>query len=118
MEPNATQSEMAHLLRVSWIVLIPAGVLLSLVLYKLAMLLHSLLDFLNLARYELAPAMKDVRLIAEHVEMLSEWAATGVKSIEEGAASTGPALKSLGREIQHGFQSFWGGIIKSFNRKR
>lgn len=117
MEPNATQTELAHLLRVSWIVLIPAGVLLSLVLYKLAMLLHSLLEFLNLARYELAPALKDVRLIAEHVELLSDKAATSVKSIEQGVSATVPALQSLGHRLQQGLRSFWAGIGKSFNRK-
>lgn len=118
MDFDPVQTEMQHLLRVSWIVLIPAGVLLSMVLYKLAMLLHGLVEFLTLARYELAPALKDVRLTAEHVEALSSRAAAGVKSVESGVAATGPALKAVSREIRHGFQSIWNGITQSFNRKR
>lgn len=118
MELNAAQTEMEHLLRVSWIVLIPAGVLLSMVLYKLAMLLHGLVEFLTLARYELAPALKDVRLTAEHVEALSSRAANSVKTVENGVAATGPALKAVGREIQYGLQSVWSGIMQSFSRKR
>lgn len=118
MELTAVQNEMQHLLRVSWIVLIPAGVLLSMVLYKLAMLLHGLVEFLTLARYELAPALKDVRLTAEHVEALSSRAAAGVKTVESGVAATGPVLRTVGREISSGFQSVWNGITRSFSRKR
>jgi len=115
---DLTQQEMAHLLRVSWIVLIPAGVLLSLVLYKLMMLLHSLLEFLTLARYELTPALKDVRLTAEHVELLSSKAVEGVKTVQTGVAATGPAIKSAGRDIAVGLESFWSGLKESFSRKR
>jgi hypothetical protein len=115
---DLTQQEMAHLIRVSWIVLIPAGVLLSLVLYKLMMLLHGLLDFLTLARYELTPALKDVRLTAEHVELLSAKAVEGVKTVESGVAATGPAIKSAGRDMMVGLESFWSGLRESFSRKR
>lgn len=114
---EATQQEMAHLVRVSWIVLIPAGVLLSMVLYKLAMLLHGLLDFLTLARYELTPALKDLRLTAEHVETLSAKAVAGVKTVESGVASTGPAIRTAGRTITRGIESVWDGIRNSFSRK-
>lgn len=111
------EQELAHLIRVSWIVLIPVGVLLSLVLYKLAMLLHSFLDFFTIARYELAPAMKDLRLTAEHVEALSAKAVSGVKSVEEGVSATGPALRSAGRDIVAGVESVWSGIRESFSRR-
>jgi hypothetical protein len=118
MDDLFTQQEMAHLIRVSWIVLIPAGVLLSLVLYKLVMLLHGLLEFITLARYELTPAMKDLRLTAEHVEVLSAKAVEGVKTVEHSVASTGPALKSAGRDVVVGVESFWSGLKQSFSRKR
>jgi hypothetical protein len=112
------QQELGHLIRVSWIVLIPLGVLLSLVLYKLAMLLHSLLDFLTIARYELAPAIKDLRLTAEHVEVLSAKAVSGVKSVEEGISATGPALRAVKHDVVHGVESIWSGIRESFTRKK
>ncbi len=118
MEFDPVQTELQHLLRASWIVLIPAGVLLSMVLYKLAMLLHGVVEFLTLARYELAPALKDVRLTAEHVEALSARAVAGVKSVESGVAATGPVLRTVGREITYGVQSLWSGITRSFSRKR
>lgn len=114
---DVTQQEMAHLIRVSWIVLIPAGVLLSLVLYKLGMLLHGLVEFLTLARYELSPAMKDLRLTAEHVEALSAKAVTGVKSVESGIAATGPVLRTAGRSVTRGLESVWNGLKQSFGRK-
>lgn len=114
---ETTAQEMAHLVRVGWIVLIPAGVLLSLVLYKLAMLLHGLLEFLTLARYEVAPALKDLRLTAEHVESLSAKAVAGVQSVEHGVAATGPALRSARQELAVGLQSFFSGLKQSFGRK-
>lgn len=115
---SIAQQEMAHLIRVSWIVLIPAGVLLSMVLYKLVMLLHGLVEFLTLARYELAPAMKDLRLTAEHVEVLSAKAVTGVRTVEHGVSSTGPALRSAGRNMVNSLESFWTGLRQSFSLKR
>jgi len=113
-----TQQELAHLIRISWIVLMPAGVLLCLVLYKLAMLLHGLLDVLTIARYELTPAMKDLRVTAENIEVLSTKAVSGVKSVEQGVSATGPALKSAGRDLAIGAESLWSGLRHSFSRKK
>lgn len=111
-----TQEELAHLLRISWIVLIPVGVLLSMVLYQLVMLLHGLLDLLGLARYELMPALKDLRLTAEHVEALSRKAIEGVKTVEDSVSATGPALKSVGRNLATGVGSLLSGLKQSFYR--
>ena len=113
-----TEQELAQLIRISWIVLIPAGVLLSLVLYKLAMLLHGLVEFLTIARYELAPAIKDLRLTAENVERLSEKAVSGVQSVQDGVAATGPALRSAGREVVIGAESLWNGLKASFTPRK
>ena len=119
MEPllDTTQEELTHLIRVAWIVLIPAGVLLSLVLYKLAMLLHGVLEFLTVARYELTPAIKDLRLTAEHVEVLSAKAVAGVRTVEEGVTSAGPALQSVGRKAMHGVGSLLRGLTQTFTRR-
>lgn len=111
-----SQQELAHLIRVSWIVLIPVGVLLSLVLYKLAMLLHAVLDLATLARYELTPAMRDLRLTAEHVELLSAKAVSGMQSVEEGVAATGPAIRGGVETVKAGVESFWAGLRQSFHR--
>lgn len=114
---DLTQQEMAHLIRVSWIVLIPGGVLLSLVLLQLCKLLFGLTDFLTLARYELTPALRDLRLTVEHVEALSARAVSGVKTVESGVAATGPALRCAGRTVSAGVKSFWKGLRQSFRRK-
>lgn len=111
-----TESELAHLIRISWIVLIPVGVLLSMVLYKLAMLLHGLLELLCLARYELTPAMKDLRRTAEHVETLSRKAVDSVHTVESGVAATGPALQSAGKGVVNGISSVLSGLKHSFHR--
>ncbi len=112
----AVQQEWSHLLRICWIVLIPVGVLLAMVLYKLAMLLHSLLEFLYLVRHEVTPAMKDLRLTAENVEILSRTAVNGVKTIENGVAATSPALQSAKRRVVSSVQSFFGGLKQAFHR--
>jgi hypothetical protein len=113
-----SEQEMANLIRVAWIVLIPGGVLLCMVLYKLAMLLHGLVEFLTLARYEMAPALKDIRLTAENVEVLSSKAVKGVRTVESRVAHTVPAIQSAGREMALGLESFLGGLKQSFSRKR
>jgi hypothetical protein len=118
---DQVQLELAHLIRISWIVLIPVGVLLAMVLYKLAMLLHGVLEFLNLARYELAPAMKDLRHAAEHVEFLSGKAADSVRSLEHGVEVTRPAIVSGINRIRDGAAgiktrvgSLFSGLRRSF----
>lgn len=112
-----TQLEMAHLLRVSWIVLIPVGVLLALVLYKLAMLLHAVLDLLTIARYELTPAIKDLRIVAENAELLSSKAVASVRSAEENLQTTRSALRQAGQTVRLGLTSLLGGIRESFSRR-
>jgi hypothetical protein len=113
-----SQQEMANLIRVAWIVLIPGGVLLCMVLYQLTMLLLGLVEFLTVARYELAPAMKDIRLTAENVEVLSTKAVHGVKSVQNTMSATVPALQLARREVALSLESFWSGLKQSFSRKR
>jgi hypothetical protein len=113
-----TEHELANLIRVAWIVLVPGGVLLCMVLYKLAMLLHGLVEFLNLARYEMAPTLKDLRLTAENVEVLSAKAVHSVRTVEHRVSSTVPAIQSAGRNLASGLESFWSGVRASFSRKR
>ena len=114
--PLGSQTEWDHLVRVSWIVLIPVGVLLALVLYKLAMLLNALLEFVSLAKYELTPTMQDLRLTAEHVEAISRKASHGVDRFEQGVAATGPAMQSVKQRVLIGAQSLLGGLKQAFRR--
>jgi hypothetical protein len=111
MEPT---QEMTHLIRVAWILLIPAGLLLSMVLYKLFVLLQGLLEFLTLARHELTPAMRDLRLTAEHVEVLSAKAVSNVKAVETGALSVGPLVKAVQHKTLSSIGALWRGLSQSF----
>lgn len=113
-----SEHELANLIRVAWIVLVPGGVLLCMVLYKLVMLLHGLVEFLTLARYEMAPTLKDLRLTAENVEVLSSKAVHGVRSVENRVSATVPAIRSAGQSLASGLESLWSGIRGSFSRKR
>ncbi|HEY9746420.1 MAG TPA: hypothetical protein V6C99_09405 [Oculatellaceae cyanobacterium] len=114
MVPSAQSQELVQLIRVAWILLIPAGVLLSLVLYKLFVLLHGVVEFLTLARHELTPAMRDLRLTAEHVETLSAKAVANVKTVEDTAASVGPAMRSLRDKALAGAGAIWRVLRQSF----
>lgn len=125
MPDTLLQQEMTQLVRISWIVLIPVGVLLSLVLYKLMSLLHGLSEFLTIARYELSPAIKDLRVTAENVEILSTKAVSSVQKVEQGIAATRPAvqrglsnLKSASKEAVLGLESLWSGLRQSFDKQK
>lgn len=117
--------QLANLVRVSWIVLIPVGVLLTMVLYKLLMLLQSVSQFLTLAQYELSPAMKDIRLTAAHVETISAKAAHSMESVERGIQNTKPAIergmhsvRELPNNIRHGVASLFSGLRHSFTTRQ
>jgi hypothetical protein len=114
MSQDIVQEELAHLVRVGWIVLIPSGVLFSMVLYKLVMLLHGLLSFLTLAQYELAPAMKDLKRTAEHVEALTHKAVTGVKTVENGVVATGSTLNSASKMASQRISALWSKVKTRF----
>ena len=117
MEPS-TQQELARLIQISWIVLIPVGVLLAMVLYKLFILLHELQELSTIARYEIAPAIKDLRLTAEHVELLTAKAVNSVKSMEDGVSGVKPALQGGVDKIKTGVSSVWHGLINSFSSSK
>ncbi len=117
--------ELTNLIRVSWILLIPVGVLLVMVLYKLVMLLHSVSEFLTLAQYELSPAIKDLRLTAAHVETISAKAASSVEAVERGIQSTKPAIdkgvhsvRAFPHALKVGIESLMNGLKNSFSLKR
>jgi hypothetical protein len=114
MEPTPQAQEMSHLIRVAWILLIPAGLLLSMVLYKLFVLLQGLLEFLTLARHELTPALRDLRLTAEHVEALSARAVNNVRAVETTAQSVGPMVRAARNKIFSGVGAVWRGLRQSF----
>lgn len=114
--PVAAQEEWTQFIRICWMVLIPVGFLLAIVLYRLLILLQAVSEFLSLARYEITPIMKDVRLTAQNMETLSRKAVNSVQTIESGVAATGPAVRTMRRRVVTGVQSLMGGLRQAFRR--
>lgn len=109
MPVAVSSAEVDTLVRVAWIVLIPVGVLLALVLYQTLCLLQSVTELAAMARYEVLPALKDLREVAAHTQVLSKQAVTGL----ETAKQAGPML---GRKVSEGVQVVQGalcGLLKS-----
>lgn len=77
-------TQLDRLILVSWILLIPIGVFLVLILGKLVFILHGVSEFMTLSRYELYPILKDIRQIAERADTLSQKAVDASESLERG----------------------------------
>jgi len=79
--------ELDTLIRVAWVLLIPVGALLVMVLYQLVMFLFTLTDLVSLARFEVVPTLKNVRLSSGHAEVISGKAVDGVNAVQKGVDS-------------------------------
>lgn len=89
--------QLATLAKVAWIILIPVGLLLTMVLFKLAFLLHTVSDFVGVARYELIPLLRELQQTSTHLETLSAKVVASVESVEKGVHAIKPTLsKGLG----------------------
>ncbi|MEB3286288.1 MAG: hypothetical protein VKJ04_02175 [Vampirovibrionales bacterium] len=120
---DALQQQLANLVQVSWVVLIPLGVLLSLVIYKILMLLQSVYEFWTVARHELSPAMQDLRKTASHVEILTGKAVDSIESVERGVQSATPMfqdglgrIQQAGASLRSGVFAVLSGFASSFRR--
>ncbi|MDX2085631.1 MAG: hypothetical protein SFZ03_09615 [Candidatus Melainabacteria bacterium] len=115
-------SQMANLLAVCWILLIPIGVLLAIILYKIVFLLHTALEFFTLARFEAYPMLQDLRATAHHVEKLSGKVVAGVEAAEQAAQAAVPVVKqgasSVGQQVRglvDGVGAMLGGLYRVFS---
>lgn len=111
------------LIQLNLFILIPVGLLLAAVLYKLVMLLALVYQFLTMAQYELAPTLKDLRSTTAHVEALSAKAVAGVETVERGIEQTRPVFEKgvkniqvAGQELRAGFTSAFSSVLESFKR--
>ena len=111
IEPSRLESELANLVNVSWVVLIPLGVLLSLVIYKLLVILQSVYEFWMVARHELSPAMADLRKTASHVEVLTGKAVEGIETVERGVHATTPIINNGVSRLQQAALTIKGGVL-------
>lgn len=118
--PNPLEAELANLVHVGWVVLIPLGVLLSLVVYKILVLLQSVYEFWTVARHELSPAMADLRRTASHVEILTGKAVEGIETVERGVNATTPIINNGVSKLQQAALTIKGGVmglVKSFQNR-
>lgn len=74
--------QLAKMIEVLTVLLIPVGVLLALLLYKSLFLLQHALDFINIARFDLVPLIQDLRAITSHTARLVEQVDSGVDLIQ------------------------------------
>lgn len=130
MNPSSPEvnTQLSNLILVSWILLIPVGILLCVVLYKIYCLFHDASDFLVIAKHELGPTLQDVRKTASHVEGITAKAADSADAIQQGVQSIRPALdktvtqgaeqlRNISGSIKDSLLAVAGGIRASFNKK-
>jgi hypothetical protein len=111
MDPttDAVNQQLSNLILVGWILLIPVGVLLAIVLYKLAFLLHMVSEFAGMARYEVFPILKELRDTSANIEVLTKKALTTVETVESGVSAIRPALHSGSNNVKFAAKS----VVKS-----
>ena len=79
---------------------VPLGITLMVLLFKMMFLLHSVSDFLKMARYELLPVIQEVRQLAEGIGGLAGSASDGFKKMRKTLALTGPHLERLAERLR------------------
>ncbi len=84
--------QLAKMLEVGTLLLIPVGVLLTLLLYKSLFLLQHALDFVNIARFDLVPLIQDLRAITSHTARLVEQIDSGVDLIQRSVGKVPSVL--------------------------
>jgi hypothetical protein len=100
------ENQLENLILVCWILLIPVGVLLAMVLYKVLFLLHSVSELATLARYEVYPMIQELRQTAANVEVLSSKIVAGVESAQKGVENSinaaTPMVKKTAESVRDG----------------
>ncbi|MFN9691608.1 MAG: hypothetical protein ACK551_05870 [Vampirovibrionales bacterium] len=84
--------QLAKMIELLTLLLIPVGVLLALLLYKSLFLLQHALDFVNIARFDLVPLIQDLRAITSHTARLVEQVDSGVDLIQRSVGKVPSAL--------------------------
>jgi len=97
--------QLAKMLELLTLLLIPVGVLMALLLYKSLFLLQHALDFVNIARFDLVPLIQDLRAITSHTARLVEQVDSGVELIQH---SVGKGASALNQAKSWGLSGFCG----------
>jgi hypothetical protein len=84
--------QLAKMLQVATLMLIPVGLVVLLLLYKIIVLLQHGLDFINIARFDLVPLLQDARHITHHVSSLTQKVDSGVSNVQNVMSKASPLL--------------------------
>ena len=102
------------LLIAATLLLIPITVGFLVVFFKAAFLLHSVYELVTVARYELYPLLKDLRLTVDNVEDITHRAQSGIQDLGYNIRQIKPNLKYGTRNVKTGVQAFVTGLTRSF----
>ncbi|MEB3206435.1 MAG: hypothetical protein VKK59_03690 [Vampirovibrionales bacterium] len=95
--------QLSMLILVAWIVLIPVGVLLCILLFRLIALLDTLHLLVDAIRMEITPLLNSLQETASHVEALTQKAQHSLESVERGAKAVPPLVskgfQALGQRL-------------------
>lgn len=103
---SPADAQLAHLIQVAWILLIPVGLLLALVLYKVVSLLSVALELSTMARYEIYPTLKNVHRISDRLDAMSA-------KVSDGVDTVGKALEKVKPAFEKGAEGFKTGTEKA-----
>jgi hypothetical protein len=95
--------QLSMLILVAWILLIPVGVLLCILLFRLIALLDTVHTLVDAVRMDITPLLNSLRETASHVEALTQKAQNSLESVERGAKAVPPLLgkgfQALGQRL-------------------
>jgi hypothetical protein len=111
-----TEQLLQWLIIIAGVLLIPVGLGIIVVLFKLAFLIHSASDFLAFATYELSPVIKEIRKTVDHIGTIGERASVGAYEVSQGIKNTGPLVKSGLSKLKVGTWALVSGIGRSFGQ--
>jgi hypothetical protein len=87
------------------VLLIPVGILIGLVLYRLVSLMTQFGELFILVRHELIPILVDLRHSAGHLQGITEHMADGVNTVAKGVKASVPAMKHYAKRANHRIQN-------------
>jgi predicted PurR-regulated permease PerM len=93
-----------------WVLLIPVGLLLVAVLFRLWMVLNDVSGFVTQLRYELPTILKDIRAIINRVERLSHKTEDSAIATERNVVKAGRVALTALSQVGKATGGVWGGV--------
>lgn len=88
------------------ILLIPVGILVGVVLYRVVSLMTQFGELFILIRHELIPILIDLRHSSGHLQSITEHMADGVHTVARGVKASVPAMKHYFLRANHRMKDF------------